>query len=580
MSFSLWLSALSRKFGDVFQHPYILNVCLKKRIQTHYGSIALLPPLLALILLAGGPGARAETIRLTRWDMRTVPLGSSAKSFSDADRIQLAADVLKVVQPDVILLHHVRDWDMSTRLARALQPEDYRVLICSAFPEAKSAPAGQQQVAILSRRKAYFTWSEPWQAPNGDLVPGGLSFAAIEAGRQRLGIFSIQIEDRLGTALSGTLNSTNAAIANGCLKQWHDALHSYKKWEANRLEAVVVSGSFSKAPDSASGPVARFAHEFLGAPLDRVIPMEPTKDFFSAHLPLNPNDLAGVVISRSPLTCDIHLDPLSSAVPTLAVSTRPNQEVLPPRTDNTMSAAAITLLTDWWDNFKSWTRGLRFSSGWNLVKRWPPELLIGAAAFCSSFGLLILWRSVRRQRRPRARPVSSGTSRLSNTILAGNSGTFVISPSISGSAQDERLGLPAQPLVLIDSSAKTETQSPAFTSLQRPKDALEDRSLREQLTLWLKQKLVQRLISDRAELLHSQQQATLKVMAVDERLSRIEAHLQQQNRTYELRIEELNRELLATKQENRALIHAKIAQVKAEMQAAKARIMAQSGDVS
>jgi hypothetical protein len=69
-------------------------------------------------------------------------------------------------------------------------------------------------------------------------------------------------------------------------------------------------------------------------------------------------------------------------------------------------------------------------------------------------------------------------------------------------------------------------------------------------------------------------------MAVDERLSRIEAHLQQQNQIYELRIEELNRELMAAKQENRALIHAKIAQVKAEMEAAKARIMAQARDLS
>ena len=81
-----------------------------------------------------------------------------------------------------------------------------------------------------------------------------------------------------------------------------------------------------------------------------------------------------------------------------------------------------------------------------------------------------------------------------------------------------------------------------------------------------KQKLVRRLISDRGELLDAQQQASMKVMAVHERLTRIETQLQQQNQAYELRIEELNRELLATKQENRALIHAKIVQVKAEME--------------
>src|SRR6185295_18083952 len=135
---------------------------------------------LLILMVLGASRVQAETLRLTRWDMRTVPLASSTKSVTDADRIQLAADVLKVVKPDVILLHHVRDWDMSTRLTQALQPEAYRVLVCSAFPEGKSAPAGEQQVAILSRRKAYFTWSEPWQASAESQVPGGLSFAAIE----------------------------------------------------------------------------------------------------------------------------------------------------------------------------------------------------------------------------------------------------------------------------------------------------------------------------------------------------------------------------------------------------------------
>jgi hypothetical protein len=117
-----------------------------------------LPSLLLVFLsLLGAPQVQAETIRLTRWDMRSVPLGNSGKLPSDTVRIQLAADALKTVEPDVILLHHVRDWDMSTRLARALQPSEYRVLICSAFLEAKLEPAGEQQVAILSRRKAYFT---------------------------------------------------------------------------------------------------------------------------------------------------------------------------------------------------------------------------------------------------------------------------------------------------------------------------------------------------------------------------------------------------------------------------------------
>jgi hypothetical protein len=538
-------------------HPFRHSVKNRRAARGHFfhGLVHL------ILVLIGAPCLQAENIRLARWDMRTVPLDSSEKSTSDTERIQLAADVLNGMKPDVILLDHVRDWDTSTRLARALRPSDYRVLVCSAFRESKSAPAGEQQVAILSRRKAYFTWSESWQSPAGSQVPGGLSFAAIEAGSQRLGIFSIQIEDRLGTALSGARNYTNAALANACLQQWHDTLDSYKKWEANRLEAVIVSGSFSKEPASMSNALAKFSNEFLGAPLDRVMPVDPAKDYFSTRLPVNPNTLAGIVITRSPLTCDINLDPAIPAVATVVESGKLISENLPPQPLNNVAAAAHALVTHWW----------------NRLKTWPREPLIGAAVFLSSLLFLVVWRSARRKRRLRVRPASSATLRLSNATLAGSSGTFVISSSSSGSTHDERHGASVQPLILIDSSARTETQPPAIRITQ--KATLEDQSLREQLGAWLKQKLVRRLMADRAELLDNQRQAALKVMAVDERLSRIEAHLRQQNQIYELRITELNRELLAARQENRALIHAKIVQVKAEMEAAKSRIMAQARDL-
>ena len=96
------------------------------------------------------------------------------------------------------------------------------------------------------------------------------------------------------------------------------------------------------------------------------------------------------------------------------------------------------------------------------------------------------------------------------------------------------------------------------------------------MSQWLKQKLVRKLIADRAQLLETQQAATHKMMAVEERLSRIERQIQRQNDTYQARLEALTRELRTAKEENRELIRARIAQVKAEMEAARVRLMAQS----
>jgi len=63
---------------------------------------------------------------------------------------------------------------------------------------------------------------------------------------------------------------------------------------------------------------------------------------------------------------------------------------------------------------------------------------------------------------------------------------------------------------------------------------------------------------------------------LDNRLSRIEAQIQQQNQAYIRRIEELNRELDAAREENRELIRERIAQVKAEMEAARAKVLAEA----
>jgi hypothetical protein len=69
---------------------------------------------------------------------------------------------------------------------------------------------------------------------------------------------------------------------------------------------------------------------------------------------------------------------------------------------------------------------------------------------------------------------------------------------------------------------------------------------------------------------------TLKALAVDERLGRLEIQIQQQNQVYEQRIERLTQELAVTKEESRALIRVQITQIKSEMEAARVRLVAEA----
>lgn len=102
------------------------------------------------------------------------------------------------------------------------------------------------------------------------------------------------------------------------------------------------------------------------------------------------------------------------------------------------------------------------------------------------------------------------------------------------------------------------------------------RGLIRELSAWLKHKLVRKLVADRAQLLEAQRMATHMATTLDDRLARIEAQIQNQNQAYIRRIEELNQELAAAREENRELIRERIAQVKAEMEAARVRVLAEA----
>jgi len=109
-----------------------------------------------------------------------------------------------------------------------------------------------------------------------------------------------------------------------------------------------------------------------------------------------------------------------------------------------------------------------------------------------------------------------------------------------------------------------------------PHDAEVRKGVIKELSSWLKQMFVRKLVSDRAELLQAHQLATHMAATLDSRLSRIEAQIQQQNHAYVRRIEQLNLELAAAREENRELIRERIAQVKAEMEAARERVIAEA----
>lgn len=82
---------------------------------------------------------------------------------------------------------------------------------------------------------------------------------------------------------------------------------------------------------------------------------------------------------------------------------------------------------------------------------------------------------------------------------------------------------------------------------------------------WMRERLVQGLFHQRAQLLSSQQTAALEMKALAQRLEQLHAPLQERIAAYEKRIAELERELAAKGEENRELIKAKISLAKHQL---------------
>jgi endonuclease/exonuclease/phosphatase family metal-dependent hydrolase len=97
------------------------------------------------------------------------------------------------LNPDILLLQEVRDYDACNRLAEAIQPGAYTVAICSAFK------GGKQEEAILAKIPAQAAWSESWKSVEGIDPPRGFAFAWFKIGNANIGVYSVHLKSNLVT---------------------------------------------------------------------------------------------------------------------------------------------------------------------------------------------------------------------------------------------------------------------------------------------------------------------------------------------------------------------------------------------
>jgi hypothetical protein len=94
-----------------------------------------------------GESPERAKVRITTWDLEWFPNGSpheTAPGKAGATH-RGSGRYSQKLNPDILLLQEVRDYDTCARLGEAIEPGAYTVAICSAFK------GGKQQEAIVAK---------------------------------------------------------------------------------------------------------------------------------------------------------------------------------------------------------------------------------------------------------------------------------------------------------------------------------------------------------------------------------------------------------------------------------------------
>jgi endonuclease/exonuclease/phosphatase family metal-dependent hydrolase len=196
----------------------------------------------------------AQTVRCTTWNLQWFPSGSAHETSTaeQEQRIKEAADVLKPINPDIVLLQEVRDYDVCARLGEAIAPGIYHVAICSAFKEPFQKGLGKQQVAILSKYQAQAAWAEPWKSMNGVDPPRGFAFAWFKIGDEDLGVYSLHLKSNLiihGNREAET--AKNIRKREVATTQLLAHIHDVVGTTMPTIKGVVIGGDFNTNHDQA-----------------------------------------------------------------------------------------------------------------------------------------------------------------------------------------------------------------------------------------------------------------------------------------------------------------------------------------
>ncbi len=447
----------------------------------------------------------AQPLRIVTWTGDDFPAVAQGAAQNDPDlkRLRLAANALKSYDADLIVLEGMPDRNTCSKLPGMLKPASFTLAQFNQFRGTSNA-AIMRSVAVFTRKAAPGARALEWKSTGQIDSPGGFTFANIPAGSNALCLYVAQFVDHAGARTNTRLAQLNAQKRETAAQY---LLHHTKWLEGavtNQLPVLLVLGNLADGP--ALWPGDRSA-TLLGQAGFRANPLAPASEpaanpfpqLFARHAEFTagPQHTAPRGFGTGPILYELAVKPPPPPAPLVVASAATNMAA--------SNAAAV--------GTKSLPVDERFL--------WLAAPVVGALLI---FLLVLLpwrWLSWRKERHALV-PARSA----SNALVVD-----------FANQQDEQEALPA--------GRVSAGQLGAGADPSQQNAAAVREGLMPHLLRLMREKILQKLSSQRAHLIDSHVAGTMQVLELEERLEKIQSQFQARLTAREQRLAELEKELVA-----------------------------------
>jgi len=489
--------------------------------------------LLATFLFAFG--VAAQPLRIVTWQADDFPAPPNGATQNDPDvkRLKQVGAALKAFDASVIVLEGMPDRNSCQRLTGYLKPGNFQVIQFNTFRGASNVPIARS-VAVLGRKAATSARSVEWKSSGQIDGGGGFHFSTLAMGTNTVCLYVAQFVD-----LPGARTNTRIAQLNAQKRELATQyLLHHSKWLEGSLNnpnmAFLALGNLADGlalwPGDGSVHVLEQAG-YAGNPLAPASEpaANPYPQLFARNAAFSgkPQSAAPKGFGTGPIVYELIAKPVPPPAPLVAVSPGLSTSASDPLGAHKASGAGSSAVDE------------RF-------------LWLAAPVVVAVLIFLVLLLPYRILQGKRA--VATASIGLNNSNANSNA---LVPARPANNALVVDFAKPDDEAPTLDAGAGPagETREPSDPGWQERARKAEERAhqatavvregLMPQFVRLMREKVLQRLSSQRAHLIDSHVAGTMQVLELEERLEKIQSQFHTRLSAREQRVTDLEKELAA-----------------------------------